>query len=113
AKAEAEELQRNLDALSQTVADLEHDLAVFQTNIADLVATQAGNILAAPKRSGEIPVGLKLMKEALDTPNAALVSPKYLLYKAACETNGGSALCPLHWRLYQVLGPLDEDSAGQ
>ena len=69
--------------------------------------------MPAPKRGGEVPVGFKLMKEALDAPDAVLAAPEYLHYKATQEARGGSVLCPLRWCLYKVLGPLDEDSAGQ
>ena len=97
AKADAEELQRKLDVINSTVADLEHDLAVFQQNIADLVAKQAGTGLPATKRGGEIPVGFKLLKESLEAPDAVLATPEYLHYKAAQEAQGGNVLCPLRW----------------
>ncbi|MFM7982336.1 MAG: hypothetical protein ACKPKO_23755 [Candidatus Fonsibacter sp.] len=50
AKAEAEEIQRKLDAINSSVSDLDHDLAVLQQNIADLVAKQAGTVLLPTNR---------------------------------------------------------------
>ena len=93
------------------MADVEHDLAVYQQNIARLASDQTGSGAPAPKRGGEPPAAFQLIREALDAPDAALLTPEYLKYKTEQEAQGGIVCCPLRWHLLRALGPLDEAPA--
>ena len=74
-KAEAETIQAQLDSLLKQVGDLEHDLALVQQEMTQLVGQAAGVNGGSAKRGGEPPSGLQLIKEALEAPEAALTTP--------------------------------------